>query len=111
MEIERINKDMRLILYSPGIWVLHRDACDYLRYIVIHLCRTQMMKNNEHRACTMTITCMNAHVAVPSGSVVECLSTDRTLLPFLWIAHPCSLQLLHVVVQLHLRLAGKVNWG
>ena len=59
----------------------------------------------------MTITCMNAHVAVPSGTVVECLSTDGALFPFLWIAHACSLQLLHVVVQLHLRLGGEVNWG
>ena len=23
-KIERINKDMQLILYSPGIWVIHR---------------------------------------------------------------------------------------
>ena len=29
MEIERINKDMQLILYSPGIWVIHSEG----RYI------------------------------------------------------------------------------
>ena len=32
IRLERINKDTQLILYSPGIWVLHR--CDHLRYIV-----------------------------------------------------------------------------
>ena len=28
-EIKRINKDMQLILYSPGIWVIHSEG----RYI------------------------------------------------------------------------------
>ena len=51
---------------------------------------------------------MNAHVAVPSGTVVECFSTDGTLLPLLWVSHTGRLQLLHVVVQLHLCL---VKWG
>ena len=49
---------------------------------------------------------MNTHVPVPRGSVVQSLPADRTLLSFLRIAHPCSLQLLHVVVQLHLCLGG-----
>ena len=49
---------------------------------------------------------MNAHVAIPSGPVVKRLATDGTLLAFLRIAHTRRLQLLHVVVQLHLRLGG-----
>ena len=49
---------------------------------------------------------MNAHVAIPSGPVVKRLATDGTLLAFLRIAHSRRLQLLHVVVQLHLRLRG-----
>ena len=49
---------------------------------------------------------MNAHVAIPSGPVVKRLPTDGTLLAFLRIAHTRSLQLLHVVVQLHLCLGG-----
>ena len=57
---------------------------------------------------------MNAHVAIPSGPVVKRLATDGTLLALLRVAHPRRLQLLHVVVQLHLRLGGErqeVNWG
>jgi len=49
-------------------------------------------------------SCMNAHVAIPSGPVVKRLATDGTLLALLRIAHTRRLQLLHVVVQLHLRI-------
>ena len=41
-EIERINEDMQLILYSPDIWVLHANI---LRYVVFQYVTPQLLEN------------------------------------------------------------------
>ena len=60
---------MQLILYSPGIWVLHRFACDYLRYIVLHLCRTQIMENLQFCLQDHSISIYNCVHKCPSQTV------------------------------------------
>ena len=47
---------------------------------------------------------MDAHVAVPSRSVVESFSTDWAFFSLLWVSHSSCLEFLHVIVQLHLCL-------
>ena len=59
---------------------------------------------NDYSLSVLLLTSMDAHVSIPSGSVVQSFSTDGAFLPLLWIAHSSRLQFLHIIVQLHLCL-------